>query len=460
MENLLPFDIAEKYDVFLAKQSENEIFLFSKYEEISNEKRIFFEKYFSKKVKFIYDKKINFDKEFGLTYSIVESEDQEKENIYSILNSSIEDFFTYMIKKSIEIYSSDIHISNELDSYNIKFRIDGMLKTWINLSLSQGEALIRIIKIRSKLPISKTVSPLEGRFDYEYEEEKVDFRVSILPTVTGEKISIRILGNIRDIYDFEDIGMDEDEINLLKKNIDKKSGFVIITGPTGSGKSTTLFTILHYLNDGKKNIISIEDPVEYIIPGVTQLAISKEKKISFEDIIRFILRQDPQIINIGEIRDEITAKTAFDASATGHLVFSTLHTKSAVDTIERLYDLGVENFILSQNLSLIISQRLIRKLCPHCKEECKITKEEMKYYNLSENGKYFRSKGCKDCYFTGYKDRISVFETLEIDDEVREMVKKSDINSLKKKFITIGEKLLKKVELGETSLEEAKRFIR
>lgn len=460
MNRVLSFDIANKYGVILAKTSSDQATLISKYESVDLEKRKFFEDYFKKEIVFIYDKKINFDKEFDLIYSIIQSDEEEKKYLSKILQKSIEDFFSYMIEKSIKLHSSDIHISNELDKYNIKFRIDGTLKTWTNLSLEEGAALIRIIKIKSKLPISQTVSPLEGRFDYVYERRKVDFRVSILPTILGEKISIRILGNIRDIYDFEDIGMDSEEIKILKENIGKNSGFVVVTGPTGSGKSTTLFTILHYLNDGSKNIISIEDPVEYIIPGVTQLSISKEKKISFEDIIRFILRQDPEIINIGEIRDEITAKTAFDASQTGHLVFSTLHTKSSVDTIERLHDLGVEGFILSRNLSLVISQRLIRTLCPECKEKIEISEDEIKYYNLSKDGEYYRARGCMDCYFTGYKDRAAIFEMLVIDDEVRELIKNKDIKSLEKRITSIAYKILKKVELGETSLEEAKRFIR
>lgn len=459
-ENKLPFDIANKYDVIYTKNTKDEVVFLSKYEIIETKKRAALEEMFGKKAKFIYDKKVNFDKEFGLIYSIVGSDTDEIKKINELLDKGIEDFFDYMIETSIKMYSSDIHIANEIDTYYIKFRIDGMLKTWVKLSNEKGEALIRIIKIKSSLPISKTVSPLEGRFDFGYGLRKVDFRVSILPTVLGEKISIRILGNIREIYDFEDIGMDNDEIDIIKRAIKKQSGFVIVTGPTGSGKSTTLFTILHFLNNGKSNIISIEDPVEYVIPGVTQLAISKEKNISFDDIIKFVLRQDPQVINIGEIRDNTTAKTAFDAAATGHMVFSTLHTRSAVDTVQRLYDLNIESFILSQNLSLVISQRLVRTLCPHCKEKDELSQDEIEFYNLSKDIDYYKAVGCKECYFTGYKDRKAVFEILEVDDISRKIIKDADIELLRKNVISLEEKIKKLVQLGEVSLEEAKRYIR
>ena len=441
--------MAKKYSVIYIRENEYTIYLISKFQTIPDETLTELKRYFHKDISFTYDKRINFEDMLDRSYPLY----------YVNGNFEASAFANYMIDEAVKLSATDIHMLCQNKTYIVKLRLNQSLKTWCVLGENDGQALMRVIKIKAGLPISRTVSPIEGRFDIQKDKEPVSFRVSILPTVTGEKLSIRVLGNIKQIYTFEDLGLDIAEMNLLKNAIDKKSGFIVITGPTGCGKSTTVFTALHYLNSGDKNIISIEDPVEYIIDGVTQLNISKEKSINFEDIFKFVLRQDPDVINIGEVRDKLTAMTAIDAAQTGHLVFSTLHTKSAADAAVRLCSFGADPVVLSENLSLIISQRIVRVLCNHCKTEALASLDDRKKFHIREDAKIYRAAGCQNCNYIGYMGLKPVFEMLAIDKKAKDIISDGNLEELGKGIKTVKDKIFELVEKGETSLEEAKKYM-
>ena len=420
------------------------------YDTINNIKNLI-----KKDVNVIYDKKYNFEKYFEEYYSIVNVDSSINNEFLSILDKNIDILFDYIIKKAHSFSSSDIHIICEDNCFVIKFRINSILRTFSRIKEDKGQALLRIIKLKSNIELSKTLSPLEGRFDY----ENLTYRVSIIPTVFGEKITLRVLGNIKNIYTFADIGLSDEDQALLLRKIHKNSGFIIITGSTGSGKSTTLFTIMHRLNDGTKNIISIEDPVEYKINGITQIQVSQEKQIDFHNILKFVLRQDPQIINIGEIRDYDTAKMAIQSANTGHLVFSTMHTNDSISSINRLKDLGIVDFDIANSLNLIISQRLIRTLCPYCKKEYIPNTEILNYYKLDKNKTYFKKCGCNNCYHTGYDNQIAVFEILEVDDNIKHLIQMNNLEEKNIKIITIKDKIKNLVQNGITTIEELSKYM-
>ena len=408
-----------------------------------------------KDIEFTADKRYNFKKIFEETYSITLTDEKINSQFKEVLSKDIESLFSYIMKKAHDFLSSDIHIVMGEDDCTIKFRINSLLRTFAKIDINRANSLIRVIKLKSDIEITKTLSPLEGRFDH----DDLSYRVSIIPTVTAEKLSIRVLGNIKDIYTFSDLGLIEKQISILTEKITKSKGFIIVTGATGTGKSTTMFTILHYLNDGTKNIISIEDPVEYKIDGVTQIQVSQEKEIDFQNILKFVLRQDPQIINIGEIRDEDTAKIAVQSANTGHLVFSTMHTNDSISSISRLYDLGVEAFEIADALSLIISQKLIRILCPHCKKSISLDKNILEHYKLDKEGKYFEKVECPHCFHTGYMSQKAVFEFLDVDENIKDMIAKNELKLENINLISIEDEIKKLVQTGLSDIEEMVKYI-
>lgn len=405
-------------------------------------------------VEFVCDKKYNFAKEFEEYYSMVRLDDELKKDLDVSLVLGAKIFFEHILSISLKLKSSDIHIYDDSSTCSIKLRINGQLRTYATIDKQNAGSLIRIIKLNCGLDISRTVAPIEGRFTY----EDTDCRVSIIPTVYGEKINIRILGNTKDIYDFNDIGMDNFQIKTVKKYLSKNSGLILLTGPTGSGKSTTLFAMMHHLNNGEKNIISIEDPVEYKLSGVTQIQISQNKSIEFENILKFVLRQDPDIINIGEIRDDITAKLAVRAANTGHLVLSTMHTGSSVSAISRLMDLSIEPYEIVSSLRLVISQRLIRVLCPDCKVQY-TSNEDIANLGIKSGEKYYKKSYCTKCYGTGYSEQKAIFEMLEVTDEVKKLIGENMLNQESVSIKTLRDYLLEMLKKGETSVEEVYRYI-
>lgn len=451
---MIDYEYALANKIVVLKEDDKNIQILSK-DEITNDILHQLSGKFSKNIVITNDKKYNFEKYFEEYYCISQIDEAIKKEFNNLLNTNIENLFAYIMKKSNEFSSSDIHIIADEDTFVIKFRINSILRTFARINVDKGQSIIRIIKLKSNIEISKTITPLEGRFDY----AEMSYRVSIIPTVFGEKITLRILGNVKNIYTFTDIGMSNDEQSLLMRKIEKSSGFIIVTGATGSGKSTTMFTMIHYLNDGTKNIVSIEDPVEYKINGVTQIQIEKERQIDFHNILKFVLRQDPQIINVGEIRDELTAKLAIQSANTGHLVFSTMHTNDSISSITRLKDLKVENYEISNALSLIISQRLIRTLCPYCKRKYTPNIKTLKYYDLDANATYYEKVGCPHCYHTGYDNQIAIFEMLDIDEDVKKLISNDELAINDINITTLKDKIKNLVQIGITSIEELSKYV-
>lgn len=455
MENsypVIPYEIAGKYSLILSKINEYKAYIVCKDLSLIDEKcKKLLSKIFSREIEFLKEEKNNFEYKFDIKYSILNLDEKLRKSFDIWAKKGAESLLNHIIETAISLGSTDIHIFKEIETFIVKFRLNGRLRSYTELENSLGEAIIRLIKIRANLDIGKTVRPLEGRFSHQHDLADVDLRLSIMPTALGEKLSLRILGAQKEIYGFSDLGLKPSQIEILKEIIEKKSGFIIITGPTGSGKSTTVFTILKYLNDGSKSIISIEDPVEYTIEGIAQLEISKRQDIIFEDILRFVLRQDPEIINIGEIRDKETATTALESAETGHIVFSTLHTKSAQEAPQRLLQLGADKDILNSNLSLIISQRLVRILCD-CKVETVIDEDILDKFSLPKDIKYYRPSGCKNCYFTGYKELKGIFELHIPDEKLFVCPSKGIDEGLRLQIIDL-------LKDGKTSFEEAKSYI-
>lgn len=373
--------------------------------------------------------------------------------------SDISKLLEFIVSSAVILMASDIHLIVESKNLIIKLRIDGILKTLVVIDGNIGALLTRFIKLQGKIDISTTLHPLEGRFSYFLEEKNIDIRISIIPTVTGEKINLRILSSQNHLLDIKSIGFDESEISLIKKKINSVSGFIILCGPTGSGKSTTLFAILNELNDGTKNIVSIEDPVEFFMDGISQVSLSKNDEFGIDNILKFVLRQDPDILVIGETRDKKTADTSLKASLTGHLVLTTLHTRSSLGAVKRLIDLEIPSYIVADAVSLIISQRLVRTLCKKCRQPITGTALSEDIFDIKEQTTIYTADGCESCMGTGYSGRKAVFEILDINESNLEIIKRGNLNDLKENFEEIKIKIRNMILRGETSVEEGYRYI-
>lgn len=368
---------------------------------------------------------------------------------------------------AVERDATDIHIEVYEESMRVRYRIDGHLIEIKKLDKNSSSAIVSRIKIMSNLDISEKRVPQDGRMKIKIKNEYVDFRIAIIPTVNGEKVGIRILRSGIENLQLKNLGFNEKNYKVLEKNLEKQNGLILITGPTGSGKSTTLYSILNYLNHGDKNISTVEDPVEYNLYGINQVQARSDIGLSFSVVLKQLLRQDPDILMVGEIRDAETVEIAIKAALTGHLVLSTLHTKNALSSIVRLENLGAESYLISAALKMVISQRLVRKLCEKCKVQEKFPGEKLKKIGLKkelsyEEKNFFTEKelGCEECNFTGYKGRVAIHEIMEITQELRDGIeKKLSLKELEiilekqesKSFIEDG---LKKAENGITSLDE------
>ena len=384
-----------------------------------------------------------------------------------------------VIEYAISLNASDIHFEPLAKRLLIRFRIDGILREVIDIPKIIHPAIIARIKIMSNLLIDEHSKPQDGRFKFKLEEETVDVRVSIMPTFYGEKAVLRLLKSSFRPLNLGDLGLSDYNLSLVRENIKKSYGMILSTGPTGCGKTTTLYTILNILNKPGVNICTIEDPIEYDIPRINQTQVNPKAGITFANGLRSILRQDPDILMVGEIRDAETAEIAIHAALTGHLVLSTLHTNDAPTAIPRFIDLGIQPFLLASTLNAIIAQRLVRKICPNCIESYKLSKEEKKIISLQLKEIYkekaverkisdslYKGKSCKLCNYSGYKGRIGIFEVFNVDEKIRELIlKNASIDEIKEEaikggMITMFEDGLRKAEAGITTLEEVLRVIR
>ena len=376
-------------------------------------------------------------------------------------------FVNSMFFQAIKKRSSDIHIETHENFGNIRFRIDGVLITQATLQKHIVNLIINRIKVISNLDISEKRVPQDGRCQIKIANKTTDIRVSIIPTYFGEKAVLRLLMESEDIPTLQDLGFDKNVTDGFKELLEHSYGMILVTGPTGSGKSTTLHSFLQTIAAEEKNIITVEDPVEYKANNINQIQVNNKVGLTFSSGLRSILRQDPDIIMVGEIRDKETASIAIQAALTGHLMLSTLHTNNAASTITRLMDMGIEPFLISSSLIGILSQRLVRKLCS-CKIEDKtdeLNKIIQKYPLLQKYkiNKIFKPKGCEKCNFTGYIGRVAVGELFIMNDEIKQLIAKgtNDIElkneMIKQGMKTIKENLLELVLNGTTSLKEAIR---
>lgn len=377
------------------------------------------------------------DEESGVS----EEKKQESKGSIGVMieDAPIAKIVNVILRNAIDGGASDIHIEPSREKLRVRFRVMGELYSSIFLPLNIHQAVVARIKIMANLKIDENRVPQDGRFSLKMEHKNIDFRVSTLPTAFGEKVVMRILDPDVGLKTFEDLGLEGRNLELMRKAIDQPFGLILVTGPTGSGKSTTLYAVLQAINNDKINIISLEDPVEYFVDGVNQSQVRPEIGFDFADGLRSILRQDPDVIMVGEVRDEETALLTIQSALTGHLVFSTLHTNDALGVIPRLIDLKVQSYLIPSTLNLSLSQRLVRKLCSNCKKKVEavgLMKEKIisEHETLSESDRIkfplldpiyiWEPVGCSRCNRQGFSGRIGIFETMEMTPELADLVLK------------------------------------
>ncbi|HEY3414079.1 MAG TPA: type II secretion system ATPase GspE [Armatimonadota bacterium] len=408
--------------------------------------------------------------DFGI--SINQSDKETDEVSLDQLKSAAQDapvvrMVNLIITQAIQEKTSDIHIEPMKDHVRVRYRIDGIMQEGMKLPKTAQASLVSRVKIMSEMDISEKRAPQDGRISLIIDGKEFDFRVSSLPSVFGEKIVMRILDKSSISIGLSKLGLLPDMMEKFEQVITRSYGIILVTGPTGSGKSTTLYSVLNKINTGDRNIITIEDPVEYNLAGITQAQVNVRAGMTFASGLRTMLRQDPDIIMVGEIRDSETALIATEAALTGHLVLSTLHTNDAPGSITRLVDMGIESFLIASSLAGVIAQRLLRTICPKCKEAYSPSKQAMVNLGLEadSNVQFFRGRGCPQCRGTGYKGRVGVYELMSINDEMRELILKKvggpelQQAALRGGMRTLREDAMEKILLGITTLEESLRVL-
>jgi type IV pilus assembly protein PilB len=408
-----------------------------------------------------------------------EAASKKKEEVYK--DAPVAKLVQVIISHAIDGKASDIHIEPMENNFRVRYRVDGVLHISLILPKEIGPAIISRVKILANLKIDEKRKPQDGRFRINFSNKNIDFRVSSLPVMEGEKIVMRILDKEEGVTSAEKLGLSGTALENVKRAINETYGMVLITGPTGSGKSTTLYALLKILNNEERNIITLEDPIEYFIEGLNQSQIKPEIGYTFASGLRSILRQDPNVIMVGEIRDGETAELSVHAALTGHLMFSTIHTNTAIGAIPRMIDMGIEPFLLSSSLRMVMAQRLVRKICEHCKEEenipdvtrqavmeeiKKIPESEIKKYGIEIGEKItvYHGKGCDKCNGKGLSGRLAIFEAVPVTDKIKNIIvenKGSEDLIVREreamKIITIKQDGLLKIVKGMTTIEEVER---
>ncbi|MBP2832830.1 type II/IV secretion system protein [Aquimarina sp. U1-2] len=452
LQQLINADLAHHYGIIPKNDSDDVLELYIDEQKMSSEIKEELELYLGRTVAFDKIASERLNKALFIYYR--KKQDNPATNTKSL--SSVENsFLDNLIFEAKSIGSSDIHFEVYEDEARARLRIDGVLVEKYKVPKDSYLELVNKIKIESNLDITEKRLPQDGRINY----KDFDIRVSILPTLHGEKVVMRLLGKDASNIKLEDLGLQADEKEIYLEAVKKSNGIVLISGPTGSGKTTTLYATLKLLNDVKRNIVTVEDPIEYTLKGINQVQLKEDIGLTFSSALRSFLRQDPDIIMLGEIRDAETAKMAIRASLTGHLVLSTIHTNSALGTISRLVDMGVPAFYIAETLNLSVAQRLVRKLCADCKKETTFNPKELpRNYKLPKVLKsHFVPNGCESCYYTGYKGRTAIYEIVSVTDEVMDAIKNTSNNleqNIKYKYESLADKAFALLENGETSLEE------
>ena len=394
-----------------------------------------------------------------------QTDNPQEANLEESARAPIVRMVDLIIREALKERASDIHIEPSETTARVRYRIDGVLREVLSIPRINQNAVIVRIKIMAGINITENQIPQDGRFKMRLSSKQVDFRVSLLPTTFGQKIVMRILDKSNLAGGLDGLKFLPKPLEKLKEAVSKPFGMILITGPTGSGKSTTLYSIINQLNTVDKNIITVEDPVEYLIDGLTQIQARTEIGLTFALGLRAILRQSPDVVMIGEIRDSETADIAIKAALTGQLVLSTLHTNDASGALTRLVDMGVESFLVSSSVVAICAQRLCRTICPKCREEIKIPDNVLKENNIVANlgTKFYHGKGCEFCRETGYYGRVAAVEILEVDENIRELLVKGSSASEIKDYainhgmITLWDDMVEKFLSGITTIEEVLR---
>ena len=489
--NLIPREVIEKYKIIPFKEENGRLFIYTFdpfNQDIINEIRFItkmqvvpfyaplsaiqeaLDKLFPKVTEVL--EEISKEEEEGITIEENLGEISLEEAITSAEQAPIVKLTNLIIFEAVKAGASDIHIEPQEKKVVVRYRIDGVLRIFKELPATVKDSLVTRIKILANMDISERRRPQDGRIRVKVKGKKIDLRVNTVPTVYGEKVVMRIQEaekylNVR----LEDLGFEPDDLQKYRRNIWKPWGMILVSGPTGSGKTTTLYASLMERNTPDVNIMTAEDPVEVSIPGINQVQVNERIGLTFAEVLRAFLRQDPDIILVGEIRDTETAEIAIRASLTGHLVFSTVHANDAPTTVTRLIDMGVEPFLVGSSLLLVVAQRLIRKLCPKCKEVADIPKDVMMKIGLikdpSEEVTVYKAHegGCEYCNYTGYKGRTAVHELLEVDDELKTLIVRGATHDhIRQKAIergmrTLYQSGLLKVKKGITSIEEVNRVL-
>jgi type IV pilus assembly protein PilB len=381
---------------------------------------------------------------------------------------SIVDLVNYILVDAIRSRASDIHIEPGEKSLRLRNRIDGVLYTVPSPPKRFQNAIVSRIKIMAGMDIAEHRLPQDGRFKVRYEKRDIDFRVSVIPTTYGEKAVLRILDASNMCLDLNELGFEPKVLPIYKKYIKAPHGIILVTGPTGCGKSTTLYSTLRTINSEDKNIVTIEDPIEYLLAGINQVQVRTDIGLDFVDGLRYFLRQDPDVIMVGEIRDREAAEVAINAALTGHLVFSTLHTNDAAGAVTRLLNMGIEPFLISSTILLSIAQRLVRKICTDCKEAYEASSQTLRSVGIRVAGDkeftLYRGRGCDKCNGTGYRGRTGVYEMMVMNDTLRHLILMREPSQTIKEaaekmgMISLKEAALRKVIRGITTLEEMLRL--
>jgi type IV pilus assembly protein PilB len=407
----------------------------------------------------------------------------EEEQVEEVIKSApISQIVSVIIKHGVEGKASDIHIEPFVENSRVRYRIDGVLHTSLILPKAVHAAIVSRIKVLANLKIDETRIPQDGRIRLKVNDNDVDFRISTLPLYDQEKVVMRILDTTSTNFTLEKLGFEGKNLEIISNNIDKPHGMFLVTGPTGSGKSTTLYAVLNILNQEDVNIITLEDPVEYYLKGINQSQINPDVGLTFAAGLRSILRQDPDVIMVGEIRDNETAELAIHAALTGHIVLSTLHTNDAFGAIPRLIDMHVEPFLLVSTLNVIIAQRLVRKNCSKCLEEYKIPDDltefvwtefkkvpaaylppELEHLKDKKDLKFFRGKGCPACHGTGYGGRLAIAEVLDMVDDLKRTISSGEsLEKVRQEIVehnlcALQQDGIVKALRGQTTIEEVMR---
>lgn len=370
--------------------------------------------------------------------------------------------------RALQLRASDIHVHPYESKIQIRYRIDGILYDTLSLNRNVLPLIISRIKVMAGMDIAERRMPQDGRCSVRLGQREVDLRISTVPTSFGERSVLRLLDKSTGLFTLDELGLSKEDLNKFDSLLNRSHGVIFVTGPTGSGKSTTLYACLNRINSAEKNVITIEDPIEYQLEGISQIQVASKKGMTFATSLRHVLRQDPDVIMVGEVRDIETARMAIQSSLTGHLVFSTLHTNDSAGAVSRLLDLGVEPYLVSSSLIAIIAQRLVRKVCQDCKEPVKPTLNQLKELGLGETesdfeGEFFVGTGCEKCFQTGYRGRTGIYEMMMINEEIQNLIyKKESAGTIKRYALDAGLQTLrmdgaKKALAGITTISEVLR---